>query len=131
MLADLLEAWDYTVVRGSSSRGSSEAMEQMRALVRAGHILCITPDGPRGPRHAMKMGAVRVAQTTGVPLVFCSVTYQRAKSMHSWDRFELPLPFSRIRVVFSEAITIDPALQGPELDAVKLGLEQRFQETKN
>ncbi len=125
MLADLLTAWGYTVVRGSSSRGAGEAMEQMRALVRSGHVLCITPDGPRGPRHAMKMGAVRVAQTTGVPLVFCHVRCERARALHSWDRFELPLPFSRIHITFTAPIMIAPALTGLDLDAFRASLEER------
>jgi lysophospholipid acyltransferase (LPLAT)-like uncharacterized protein len=125
-LSDVLEGWGYYMLRGSSHRGGSEAMETMREAVRAGHVLCVTPDGPRGPRHEMKMGAVRVAQTTGVPLCMVSVAYRRCRHLASWDRFELPAPFTRARLVCSEPVIVDPTLSGDALDAVRRDLEQRM-----
>jgi lysophospholipid acyltransferase (LPLAT)-like uncharacterized protein len=124
LLADILRRWGYTVVRGSSSRGSKEAMQAMRDIVRAGHVLCVTPDGPRGPRHEMKMGAVRVAQTMNIPLVIVSVGYVRGRHLRSWDRFEIPLPFSRSYVHFSSPITIDPGLEGEALEEERARLEK-------
>ncbi len=124
ILANLLRSWNYTVLRGSSSRGSKEAMSAMRTAVNSGHILCVTPDGPRGPYHEMKMGAVRVAQTTGVPLVMVSVGYRRFKRLKSWDRFEIPMPFTRARVVYSDPMTIDPGLTGDTLDEHRLAVEK-------
>jgi lysophospholipid acyltransferase (LPLAT)-like uncharacterized protein len=126
MLADLLTGWKYNVVRGSSHRGGGDAMSGMRALVRAGHVLCVTPDGPRGPRHEMKMGAVRVAQTTGVPLVLCSVSYTRKKCLASWDAFEIPFPFTRARIEFSDVMMIDPELEGEGLDEVLKEIEGKL-----
>jgi lysophospholipid acyltransferase (LPLAT)-like uncharacterized protein len=109
LLADLLGSWGYHVLRGSSSRGSKEAMAAMRQAVGDGHVLCVTPDGPRGPYHEMKMGAIRVAQTMKVPLLMVSVGYRRYYRLRSWDRFEIPRPFTRARVLFSDPIIIDPA----------------------
>ncbi|MCZ7554833.1 MAG: lysophospholipid acyltransferase family protein [Bacteroidia bacterium] len=126
LLADILRRWGYTVVRGSSSRGSKEAMQAMRDIIREGHILCVTPDGPRGPRHEMKMGAVRVAQTMRVPLVVVSVGYVRCRHLKSWDRFELPMPFSRCYVRFSEAVQINPDLEGEPLEDVRADLEKKM-----
>ncbi len=124
LLADLLAHWGYTVLRGSSSRGSKEAMAAMRGAVREGHALCLTPDGPRGPYHEMKMGAVRLAQTTQVPLIIVSVGYQRYRRLHSWDRFEIPMPFTRARVLYSDPIMIDPELEGEALDEKRHELEK-------
>jgi lysophospholipid acyltransferase (LPLAT)-like uncharacterized protein len=124
LLADILSRWGYAVVRGSSSRGSKEAMQAMRDIIRKGHILCVTPDGPRGPRHEMKMGAVRVAQTMSVPLVIASVGYVRCRRLRSWDRFELPLPFTRGYVHFGSPITIDPGLEGEALEEERSRLEK-------
>jgi lysophospholipid acyltransferase (LPLAT)-like uncharacterized protein len=124
ILANLLRSWGYHVLRGSSSRGSKEAMQAMRGAVREGHVLCVTPDGPRGPYHEMKMGAVRVAQTMHVPLVSVSVGYRRYRRLKSWDRFEIPFPFTRARVVYSEPVIIDPELTGEALDEVRLSIEK-------
>jgi hypothetical protein len=124
LLADLLMHWGYTVLRGSSSRGSKEAMAAMRGAIRDGHVLCVTPDGPRGPYHEMKMGAVRVAQTMAVPLVMISVGYQRFRRLRSWDHFEIPLPFTRGRVLISDPIMIDPELLGEPLDEKRHELEK-------
>ncbi len=124
ILANLLQSWDYHVLRGSSSRGSKEAMQAMRGAVREGYVLCVTPDGPRGPYHEMKMGAVRVAQTMRVPLVSVSVGYRRYRRLKSWDRFEIPFPFTRARVVYSDPLLIDPDLTGEPLDEVRLSCEK-------
>jgi lysophospholipid acyltransferase (LPLAT)-like uncharacterized protein len=124
ILANLLQSWGYTVLRGSSSRGSKEAMTLMRAAIQSGHILCVTPDGPRGPYHEMKMGAVRVAQTMHVPLVMISVGYRKFKRLKSWDHFEIPIPFTRGRVIYSDPLIIDPNLSGESLDEERLALEK-------
>jgi lysophospholipid acyltransferase (LPLAT)-like uncharacterized protein len=124
ILAELLKSWGYTVLRGSSSRGNKEAMQSMREIIGRGHVLCVTPDGPRGPYHEMKMGAVRVAQTMHVPLVMASVGFDRCKHMRSWDRFEVPWPFSRARVRYSDPITIDPELEGEPLEELRAKIEK-------
>ena len=96
----------------------------MRSAVRDGHVLCVTPDGPRGPYHEMKMGAIRVAQTMHVPLVMVSVGYRRFRRLRSWDRFEVPFPFTRARVMYSDPMIIDPELQGEGLDEKRHELEK-------
>ena len=126
ILASLLKAWGYRVIRGSSSRGSREAMSLMRQTITEGYVLCVTPDGPRGPYHEMKMGAVRVAQTTGVPLVMMSVGYSHYRRLRSWDRFEVPFPFTRAYVEVSDPIHIDPELDGEALDEKRAELEKQM-----
>jgi len=58
ILSATLERWGYAMIRGSSHVGGKEAMVSMVDCVTKGNSLCITPDGPTGPRHEMKMGAV-------------------------------------------------------------------------
>lgn len=70
-------------------------------LVRSGRCqrVVITPDGPRGPRHRMKRGGALAAKELGLPLYFCKIEYRRARMLEkSWDKFEVPLPFSRVDV---------------------------------
>jgi lysophospholipid acyltransferase (LPLAT)-like uncharacterized protein len=127
-LSSVLERWGYTMIRGSSHVGGKEAMQLMTDEVVSGSSLVITPDGPRGPRHEMKMGAVRVAQKTGVPLVLVGIAAKRKKHLRSWDAFEIPVPFSSVCAVYGDPVIVPPELQGESLDAFKYSLQQRLNE---
>lgn len=102
ILAQLLSDWGYHVVRGSSSKGGKEALDQMVALA-AHNLLLITPDGPRGPRHAMKAGALIAAQRADVPLYLCRIVTRGHRFERSWDKFLLPYPFALVRIVVTKA----------------------------
>jgi lysophospholipid acyltransferase (LPLAT)-like uncharacterized protein len=84
--------------RGSSSRLGREAASALIEVQRAGHDIGITPDGPRGPCYEVKPGAVIVPRRTGTPLLLIGGEFSRAWRLKSWDRFYLPLPFSRVRM---------------------------------
>lgn len=85
-------------VRGSSSRLGREAATGLVDVLRAGHDVGITPDGPRGPCYEMKPGAVIVARRTRVPILLIGGEFTSAWRLRSWDRFYLPKPFSRVRM---------------------------------
>ncbi len=125
-LSHVLQPWGYTMIRGSSHIGGKEAMQLMTDSVKNGNSLCITPDGPRGPRHEMKMGAIRVAQKTGVPLFLCGVGMKRKKQLKSWDKFEIPFPFSSVAICYSEPIAVPENYSGDSLDAFKVEIEKRL-----
>lgn len=125
-LSSVLRVWQYALIRGSSSRGGREAMESMAAAVRSGKTLCVTPDGPRGPRGVMKIGALVTAQRTGVPLYLLSIVPRRKKELKSWDRFAIPLPFSRCVVTFSEPVLVDPSLDFDGTEQMRVTLESRL-----
>ncbi len=102
-LARLLQALGLTTARGSSSRGGLKALLRMARLMRGGgYTGCITVDGPRGPRHVAKPGAFILSFHAQVPIVPVRLFPHRAKIFRSWDRFQLPLPFSRVDIVFGE-----------------------------
>jgi lysophospholipid acyltransferase (LPLAT)-like uncharacterized protein len=128
ILARVLERWGYVSIRGSSSKGGKEAMQLMTDSVTNGAGLCITPDGPRGPRHKMKMGAVRVAQKTQVPLVLLSLCIEKKEVLKNWDRFEIPYPFSRAAAVYSDPIWVDGVLEGEPLDRLLAKVEGKMLE---
>jgi len=125
-LSSILERWNYMMIRGSSHIGGKEAMQLMVNEVAKGSALAITPDGPRGPRHEMKMGAVRVAQKTGVPLILVGIAVKKKKHLRSWDKFEVPLPFSSVAVQYSEPIAVSKSLDGESLDAFKLEMQKKL-----
>ncbi|NLI76994.1 MAG: lysophospholipid acyltransferase family protein [Candidatus Riflebacteria bacterium] len=105
-----LNCLGYRTVRGSSSRGGSRALLEMVRRLRRGEATSMTLDGPRGPRHVAKPGAVLLAQRAGAVVLAVGARYGRAWQLHNWDRFEIPLPFSRVAVVTSEPFTLPPDL---------------------
>jgi lysophospholipid acyltransferase (LPLAT)-like uncharacterized protein len=106
LLAQLLARWGFDIIRGSSSKGGSEALNDMVAALQAGRRVLITPDGPRGPRHEMKPGAVIAAHRARVPLVLCRVHASGAIHGTHWDHFLIPLPFAGVELEF---VTLDIA----------------------
>lgn len=114
VLAHVLTKWEYNVVRGSSHIGGKEALEMMIGLVNDKYSLVITPDGPTGPVHKMKAGAVVAAKKTNVPLLLVGIGFKNKITLKSWDGFEIPKPFSRVEVIYSDAIYIDKELSYEE-----------------
>lgn len=128
VLARLLQKWNYHLVRGSSSRGGKEAMVAMEDLITRGYTLCVTPDGPHGPGGEMKMGAIRAAQKTGVPIVPVAVKVGWKKILKSWDRFIIPLPFAKCIVACGDPIVINPQLDGDTLEQMRVRIENQLHE---
>ena len=108
--------------RGSSSRLGREAANALVEVQRDGHDIGITPDGPRGPCYDFKPGAVIVPRRTGAPLLLVGGEFTRAWRMRSWDRFYLPLPFSRV-CMRCEVITPD---QLADRDAAVALIQERL-----
>lgn len=125
-LARLLESLGIRTARGSSSRGGVRALLRAARLIRGeGCNGFITVDGPRGPRHVVKDGAVFLAMYSAAHLVPIRVFPQRAKIFPSWDRFQLPLPFSRVRVLWGTPYLPDSG----KIDGVSLARERRKLQT--
>ncbi len=122
-LSTILERWNYSMIRGSSHIGGKEAMQLMVDAVQSGSPLAITPDGPRGPRCEMKMGALRTAQRANVPLVLVGIAMEKKRNLRSWDKFEVPMPFSRVAVHYSDPMMVPAELTGDPLDLFKKVME--------
>jgi len=122
-LAEILRKWKYKLVRGSSSKDGREALENAIELIKCGAVsrLVITPDGPRGPREAMKRGAFIAAKELDLPLIFLKISYENAKVLSkSWDKFEVPYPFSKVKV---DAIRFDASDFPEDKDSQRIYVE--------
>ncbi len=108
--ARLMTALGYGVVRGSSTRGSARGLLRMLARAVEGFDLAVTPDGPTGPAGSVKRGVFYLAEKSGGALVPVGVGAARAKRLSSWDGFMVPLPFSRVAVVYGEPLEWDESL---------------------
>jgi len=106
-IADAVELMGIQSSRGSSTRGGARALLEMIKIARTGRSLGITPDGPKGPREVVQPGTVQLAKKTGLPLRAVCYATKRHKRANSWDRFYLPLPFTRGVFVIGEPVYAD------------------------
>lgn len=96
----LVERIGARAIRGSSSHTGAKALrDYYLAMTRDGLSPIISPDGPRGPCHEFKPGAILLSQLSGRPVVPISFRAARAYLFRTWDRFVLPWPFTRVVVV--------------------------------
>lgn len=103
---------DLDVVRGSTGnkkkagkdKGGMRAIAEASTRLRAGDYICITPDGPRGPRRIASQGAVTLAQRTGAKVLPYAISARPAPRLNTWDRFIIPMPFTRGAIVFGPLI---------------------------
>jgi len=119
ILSNLLDKWNYKVVRGSSNNGGKEAFNQMIELAASKNSLAITVDGPKGPINKMKAGAVVISQRTNTPLFLIGVSYKKYFELNSWDKFRIPKPFSEVNLVFSDRINFEKS-DGKEVIDIKI-----------
>ncbi|QQL44155.1 lysophospholipid acyltransferase family protein [Sulfuriroseicoccus oceanibius] len=99
VLAQVIGKFGVGAIRGSSNKRGAAALREMVKLVRSGCDLCVTPDGPRGPKYRLNPGAVQVAAMTGAPLLPFRVRYDNCWELKTWDAFRIPKPFSKVEVV--------------------------------
>ncbi len=116
------------VIRGSSTHTGARALRDFyETIVKHGISPAITPDGPRGPVHEFKPGAVLLSQLTGKPIVPVSVAASRTWRFNTWDRFELPLPFSRVVIAYGEPIKVPRVLNADALARMQLEMAEKLQ----
>ncbi len=131
ILSRLLQKWNYKLIRGSSSKDSKEVMNRMVEVLKNGHSLAITPDGPRGPSQQMKIGGLIAAVRAGKGIVLCGISYKQKITFNSWDRFELPIPFSKVYIKLSDIKVYKSGLSKEEYENIRSQLEKELIEITN
>lgn len=126
ILSKLLQSWGYRLIRGSSSRDSKEVMNQMVDVLKAGYNLAITPDGPRGPSQKMKIGGLIAAVRADKSIVLCGIRYNEKFVFNSWDKFELPKPFSRVDVFLANPKSFSAGLSNEEYESIRTQIEEEL-----
>lgn len=104
LVARALERTGFRTVRGSSTRGGGEALDELTQEIRRGGEVVLTPDGPRGPVYQAKPGTAVLAHRTGAPVVPCACVSSSAWELSSWDRFLVPKPFCRVVLRYGEPL---------------------------
>jgi lysophospholipid acyltransferase (LPLAT)-like uncharacterized protein len=123
LIAPLVERFGFQVVRGSSSRLGATGMLELVGVLSAGRDVLLTPDGPRGPVYELGPGIVLLAQKSGSPIQPINLEFSSCWRVKSWDRFILPRPFSKVRVIFGPLHRVKSTITPEEFEAERVRLQ--------
>lgn len=127
-LSDVLYWFGIGTVRGSSSKRGVAALQGGLKAIKDGLNLCLTPDGPRGPRYMLSKGAIHIASVTGRPINLVAIIYDSYWELKSWDRFQIPKPFSKATIRLGDFIWIPPDLNDEQLEYWRRKVENALNE---
>jgi lysophospholipid acyltransferase (LPLAT)-like uncharacterized protein len=125
-IAGIIERFGYGTARGSTSRGAVKALVRLKRDMAAGRPAGFTLDGPRGPARVAQPGAVWLAKATGNPIVPFHIESDRHWTTRSWDRTQIPKPFSNVAIAVGEPFDVPPAADDAALEQARLTLEARL-----
>ncbi len=125
-IAGIIERFGYGTARGSTSRGAVRAQVRMRRDMAAGKPAAFTVDGPRGPAKVAQPGAIWLAQATGNPIIPFHIESNRHWTANSWDRTQIPKPWSTVAIAIGEPPEIARSGDEQAIEAGRLELEARL-----
>ena len=124
MIAQAVHRLGYKTVRGSSTHGGKQAFYNMVDVLKKGGTGAIMPDGPRGPRHKFKAGAIYIALKADAYLLPFTFASKRKIQFNSWDRFNLITPFSKAVAIYGKPIKVPNNLSKKELVKFRQQVEE-------
>lgn len=125
VIAGLMKMWGFIPARGSSSRGGIKAtLNLIKECNSKKSLTALTVDGPRGPKYKVKDGVIFIAKKLDKIVLPAYATASRAIRFNSWDKFILPLPFSKVTVTFMEPIYLDDNVEPEAIERDRVNLEK-------
>jgi lysophospholipid acyltransferase (LPLAT)-like uncharacterized protein len=125
-IAGIIERFGYGTARGSTSRGAVKALVRLKRDMAAGKPAAFTLDGPRGPARVAQPGAIWLAKATGNPIVPFHIESDRHWTANSWDRTQVPKPWSTVAIAIGEPLEIGADADERAIESGRLALEERL-----
>ncbi|WP_417830241.1 lysophospholipid acyltransferase family protein [Thalassospira sp.] len=125
LISRTIARFGIKTIAGSTGKGKggAAALRQILKALKSGEVVGMTPDGPRGPRMRASDGVIQAARMAGVPIFPLTYSASNRKVFGSWDRFVLPLPFSRGVFHWGDPVFVDRKLDEAGLEAKRIELE--------
>ena len=126
IIVQVMKRFGVESVRGSSNRSAVNALRRLMDYLENnnGADVVITPDGPRGPVHVLQPGVIKLAQITGYPVLPITIIYSRSMILKTWDKFEIPFPFSKVKVLLNSFHHFENTDDKQRLEAMRKKLEE-------
>jgi lysophospholipid acyltransferase (LPLAT)-like uncharacterized protein len=125
-IARIIERFGFGTARGSSSRGGLKAMLQLVRDMEKGKPAGFTLDGPRGPARVAQPGAIWLARATGNPVLPFHLEASSHWTASSWDRTQIPKPFSTVALVVGEPLEVPADATDGQLESARQELQRRL-----
>jgi lysophospholipid acyltransferase (LPLAT)-like uncharacterized protein len=121
LISRVVGRFGIQTAEGSTSKNGARAALQVihSAQNRDRLDIAITPDGPRGPRYQLQPGVLQLAQLTGRPIVALTFHLEYKWELNSWDKFQIPMPFTRCLVVLRKPVEVPRKATKEELEALR------------
>ena len=124
LIVPVFERFGFEVVRGSSGKGGAIALRQIYRFLKKGYNVGLAVDGSRGPARRVQGGTLFLAAHTGSPIIPINVVYRHSIKFNSWDKMEIPIPFSRVFILYGPPIYVKRGIGEEEFEAIRLKLER-------
>ncbi len=124
LIVPVFERFGFEVVRGSSGKGGAIALRQIYRFLKKGYNVGFAVDGSRGPARRVQGGTLFLAAHTGSPIIPINVVYSHSIKFNSWDKMEIPIPFSRVLILYGPPIYVKRGIGEEEFEAIRLKLER-------
>ncbi len=124
-----LEKMGYTLVRGSSDKKAISSVISLLKYLKKGYIMGTPLDGPKGPKEKAKKGLIYLSMKTQIPLICLGVAYDKKWILSkTWDKLEIPKPFSKINIVIGDLINIEKENEEDNFEKISLRIEEKINE---
>ena len=123
------QRFGHGIARGSSTRSGTKALRILKTLLEKEQFsLTLTIDGPKGPRYEVKSGAILLAKITGVPIVPILVQPKKYWTVRSWDKLQIPKPFTKAKVFVSKPIYISASAKKQDIENLRKEVQRKLDE---
>ncbi len=128
LAARIVRYFGLEAVRGSSSKGGSDALKGLQKALE--HVKCVgwTLDGPKGPRRIAKPGIAVLSARTQTPIIPMGAIISNCWKLNSWDRFPVPKPFAKIYMGFGPPIPPPPSDDRHQIENTRKEVEEALNE---
>lgn len=128
IVAKTAKIFGFSSIRGSSYKKGGPALLKMTKTVKEGKSITLVGDGSRGPCYKVQKGIINLAYLTGAPILPVAYGAKNKIQLNSWDRFIIPLPFSKIKVMYGDPVYVDKKTEEKKTRSKLKELERKLKE---
>lgn len=125
-IANVIKHHNIQSIYGSTTRGGMKATLDLVKKLKAGAFIGITPDGPKGPHQSVAAGVLQIAKLADAFIIPCTYAIKRHKLLKTWDKFMLPLPFSKGVFIIDTPFRLDEKMLSLPMEEQQAFLQQKM-----